>query len=117
MTYRALEEPLASPVKKTKMEFASDNIIQEVPPSVSTLKVFLISYILKVVLNMFTEYVYSMSFILKRVSVCDSEDSLQRAADNHQPVHQVYHKHTAPPAGGRGNYTHQTQAGLHLHYL
>ncbi|XP_046874484.1 plectin a [Hypomesus transpacificus] len=29
VTYRALEEPLASPVKKTKMEFASDNIIQE----------------------------------------------------------------------------------------
>ncbi|XP_062342512.1 plectin a isoform X6 [Osmerus eperlanus] len=29
VTYRALEEPLASPIKKTKMEFASDNIIQE----------------------------------------------------------------------------------------
>ena len=37
VTYRALDEPLASPMKKTKMEFASDNIIQEVPPSVSTL--------------------------------------------------------------------------------
>ena len=30
VTYKALVEPLASPLRKTKMECASDNIIQEV---------------------------------------------------------------------------------------
>lgn len=30
MTYKALQDPIASPLKKPKMECASDNIIQEV---------------------------------------------------------------------------------------
>ncbi len=31
VTYKALAEPIASPLKKTKMESVSDDIIQEVP--------------------------------------------------------------------------------------
>lgn len=31
VTYKALVEPIASPLKKTKMESVSDDIIQEVP--------------------------------------------------------------------------------------
>lgn len=30
LTYKALQDPIASPLKKPKMECASDNIIQEV---------------------------------------------------------------------------------------
>lgn len=30
LTYRALQDPIASPLKKPKMECASDNIIEEV---------------------------------------------------------------------------------------
>ena len=30
MTYKALQDPIASPLKKPKMECVSDNIIQEV---------------------------------------------------------------------------------------
>ena len=30
VTYKAMQDPIASPLKKTKMESASDDIIQEV---------------------------------------------------------------------------------------
>ena len=33
VTYKALQDPIASPMKKAKMESASDNIIQEVSVS------------------------------------------------------------------------------------
>lgn len=33
LTYKALQEPIASPLKKPKMECESDNIIQEVRAS------------------------------------------------------------------------------------
>lgn len=108
MTYKALQDPIASPLKKAKMECTSDNIIQEVgfitrhlrranlstcptarivPKTCST-----IDRNVKLLLNAF-------------LTVCYSEDPLQRVDDSHQPVHQVHLRNTAPPGGRGGNYT------------
>lgn len=80
VAYKAQVEPLTSPLKKTKMESASDNIIQEVSTFSVICSLWLTSLCLKKMFSKSLVYMHTLNLITNVFSppwlVCNTENSL-----------------------------------------
>ena len=140
LTYKALQDPISSPLKKRKMESASDNIIQEVGSTTgeeprreftcygwAAMCFTVINNTPKRVFILLVNSSDSDRIVLSQdavkysllmfMTVRNSEDPLQWVDDLDQPVHQVHHRNTAPPGGGRGNSTQTPRSSFVITYF